>query len=159
MKTKNFNYLILILSIAAAQLAGVIGSFFTFPNISAWYITLSKPTFSPPDWLFGPVWVLLYTLMGVAAWLVWKNRQKKNISEALALYGIQLALNTLWSIIFFGWHNVGLALVETAVLWLMILATILLFHRVSRVAAYLMLPYLVLVAFAVLLNWSLWRLN
>ncbi|MFH0873738.1 MAG: TspO/MBR family protein [Candidatus Komeilibacteria bacterium] len=159
MKQKNYQYLILILSIAAAEFAGVIGSFFTFPSIPSWYSLLIKPSFSPPDWLFGPVWIILYALMGTAAWLIWKQQKKSGVCEANAFYGFQLALNVLWSILFFDAHFIGLALLEIVVLWLMILTTTIFFFRLSRTAAYLMLPYLAWVTFAVVLNYSLWQLN
>ncbi len=159
MKSPNKNYLLLLLSVLTAQAAGAIGSYFTFPNISSWYNLLHKPTFSPPNWLFGPVWTLLYTLMGIAAWLIWNQHKKKNTATAIALYGFQLALNLLWSIVFFGWHNITGGLMVIALLWLMILATIIEFWKLSRPAAYLLIPYLAWVSFASLLNFALWQLN
>lgn len=159
MKSKNNNYIVLLFSIIAAQLAGAIGSYFTFPNIDSWYSLLHKPTFSPPNWLFGPVWTLLYTLMGIAAWLVWNQHKKKDTSAAITMYGFQLALNVLWSIVFFGWHNIAGGLVVIIILWLLIVATTIQFWKLSRAAAYLLLPYLAWVSFASILNWALWTLN
>lgn len=159
MKSKNKNYLLLLLSILTAQAAGAIGSYFTFPNIGSWYSLLHKPTFSPPNWLFGPVWILLYTLMGIAAWLIWNQHKKKNTATAISLYGFQLALNVLWSIVFFGWHNITGGLVVIVLLWLMIIATLIEFWKLSRPAAYLLIPYLAWVSFASVLNFVLWQLN
>lgn len=149
----------LILSIIIAQLAGLIGSFFTTPNISSWYTYLTKPDWNPPAWLFAPVWLSLYALMGVAAWLIWQKRSSAGAHSALAVYALQLILNTLWSIIFFGGHNIGLALAEIILLLTAIIITIILFGRISRAAAWLLLPYVLWVTFASYLNYTLWQLN
>ncbi len=122
----------------------------------AWYAALTKPAWNPPAWIFGPAWTLLYTLMAVAAWLVW---QRDGWRRPLLLYGIQLALNAAWTPIFFGAHELGWALVEIVLLWAAILLTLLAFHRVSRTAGLLFVPYLAWVTFATILNFTLWRLN
>ncbi len=121
-----------------------------------WYEALHKPSWNPPAWLFGPAWTLLYTLMAVAAWLVWK---RVGFSRPLVLYFVQLALNAAWTPIFFGAHQLGWALIEIVVMWVTILLTLLSFRRVNPTAGWLFVPYLVWVSFATCLNFTLWRLN
>ena len=150
----------LVLSIMMALLAGGIGSFFTMTEIPTWYAMLIKPTISPPNWLFGPVWTTLYILMGTAAWLMWRAAAPSvDKRRALALYVFQLILNALWSIIFFGMHALGVAFVELLILWSMIVVLIVLFMRISRPAGWLLVPYLAWVSFAGILNLMLWVLN
>jgi len=140
--------------------AGLIGSFFTIDSIATWYTTLQKPGFNPPNWVFGPVWTTLYTLMGISAYLVWmKGWDKKEVRVALWVFILQLVLNTMWSIIFFGAKELFSAFVEIVFLWLAIVFTIFLFNRISRNAALLMVPYLLWVSFAAFLNYSIWQLN
>ena len=122
----------------------------------AWYAALAKPSWNPPAWIFGPAWTSLYTLMAIAAWLVWK---RDGWRRPLALYFVQLLLNAMWTPLFFGAHQLGWALVEIVALWLAILLTLLNFHRVNRTAGWLLAPYLAWVAFATALNFTLWRLN
>jgi len=154
------NFLKLIAAIVITNLAGLIGSLFTMSAIPTWYAALNKPAFNPPSWVFGPVWTALYILMGVAAFLVWRQGlAKREVRWALVVFIIQLILNALWSIIFFGWHNPGLAFLEIIFLWLAIILTIVLFSRISRPAAYLLLPYILWVSFAGFLNYTLWQLN
>jgi tryptophan-rich sensory protein len=148
-----------IVSVLIAQMAGFIGSFFTAPSIQSWYVFLEKPFFAPPNWLFAPAWITLYVLMGIAAFLVWRKRSVVGAKLALWLYGVQLALNALWSIIFFGMRNPGLAFVEIVVLWFLILVVTLKFLKVKKVAGYLFVPYLLWVSFAAILNFTVWRLN
>ncbi len=124
-----------------------------------WYAALAKPSWNPPSWVFGPVWMLLYTLMAVAAWLVWQRGEGGARRLALGLYAVQLALNAAWTPLFFGLHLLGVAFVEILLLWLAIAATIAAFHRVHRLAAWLLVPYLAWVSFAAVLNFTLWRLN
>lgn len=136
--------------------AGWIGSRFT-PG--EWYASLAKPAWNPPDSVFGPVWSTLYVLMGVAAWLVWRKAGFAGARVAIGLFIIQLFLNSLWSFLFFGVHQPGLAFIEMLVLWLVIMATTTGFWRVSVPAGILLLPYLCWVGFAIALNFELWRLN
>ncbi len=124
-----------------------------------WYATLRKPPWNPPGWIFGPVWTALYTMMAVAAWLVWKRGGFAAQRRPLMLFLVQLALNAVWTPLFFGLHWTGVALVEIVLLWLAIAATIAAFRPVSRVAAWLLAPYLAWVSFAAVLNFVLWRLN
>lgn len=158
----------IILSIIIAQSAGIMGSFFTAGAVSGWYTTLVRPELAPPNWVFAPVWTLLYTLMGIAAYLVWRaGSSRKVVRVALGIYGVQLALNALWSIIFFGLpglsiagvNNLGLAFAEIILLVLAIAATIVAFWRISRLASMLLAPYLLWVLFASYLNGAFWVLN
>lgn len=152
--------LALVVFVVACFSAALIGSVFTSSSIPVWYETLLKPSFSPPNWLFGPVWTVLYLSMAVAGWLVWQQRGRNpTIALPLALFGIQLVLNTLWSVLFFGLQAPGTALVEIIVLWAAILATLLSFWRVSKGAGWLLGPYLAWVTFAAVLNFEIWRLN
>lgn len=154
------NWLKLITAITVCELAGIIGSIFTGPEIQGWYTTLAKPMFNPPNWVFGPVWTTLFALMGIAAYLVWQQGINRHaVRVALELFAVQLGLNILWSLIFFGLHNPGWAVVEIAVLWLMIVSTIIAFYKVSKPAAWLLLPYLLWVSFASALNFAIWNLN
>ena len=147
-----------VLSILISFLAGGIGSIFTTPAIRDWYPTLVKPSFNPPNWLFGPAWTLLYLLMGIALYLVWTS-VKENKKSAYIFFFTQLFLNALWSIIFFGAHQTGWAFFEIVLLWLAILAAIFAFYRISKPAAYLLIPYILWVTFAAILNFAIWRLN
>lgn len=154
------NVLKLIVAIAVSELAGIIGSVFTTPSIDGWYAGIVKPALNPPAWVFGPVWTTLFALMGIAAFLVWrKGLDRKDVKIALGIFGGQLVLNTLWSIIFFGLHSPGGAFIEIIFLWLAILATILVFVKISKPAAWLLAPYILWVSFAVYLNYSIWMLN
>lgn len=153
------NFIYAIISILIAQAAGILGSVFTASNVGGWYTTLAKPELNPPAWVFGPVWTTLYTLMGIAAYLVWRKIDAPGAKLALTLYGVQLALNALWSILFFGLHSPGGALVEVVFLWLTILATIIAFAKISKSAAWLLVPYILWVSFAMYLNYMLWMLN
>jgi len=142
------------------QLAGVIGSFFTAPAIPAWYSTLTKPNFSPPNWLFAPVWLSLYLLMGISAYLIWqKTAEQEKAKSALKLFWSHLIFNALWSIIFFGLQNPGLAFLNIIILWILIVILIVKFWKISSWAAYLLIPYLIWVSFASILNYYIWYLN
>lgn len=154
------NWWMLVASILVAQLAGVIGSLFTFPAILTWYVYLNKPFFSPPNYLFGPVWTLLYILMGISAYLVWRKHQFGKKSRTYwHVYATQLVLNTLWSIIFFGFQQPGFAFIEILVMWYFIVRTIQEGYKIDRWSAYLLYPYLLWVTFASVLNLSIWLLN
>jgi tryptophan-rich sensory protein len=150
----------IIVAIVACELAGIIGSVFTTPSIPGWYAGIAKPSFNPPNWIFGPVWTLLYALMGLAAYLVYeKGFKRPEVKKALAVFAAQLLLNALWSIVFFGAHMILGAAVVIVLLWAMILATILLFTKISKTAAYLLVPYILWVTFAAVLNVSFYVLN
>ena len=150
----------LVVAIAVCQAAGGIGGIFTASSVGTWYAGLNKPSFNPPNWVFGPVWTTLYALMGVAAWLVWrKGWQNASVRTAIVVFGVQLVLNTVWSIIFFGLRSPGAAFLELIVLWIAIVATIALFFRLSIAAGILLVPYILWVSFAAVLNYSLWQLN
>lgn len=149
-----------IVSILLAQLTGIVGSFFTVTSVKGWYLTINKPSWNPPGWLFGPVWVSLYTLMGIAAYLVWQKRELgQSVRTALAVYGVHLVLNALWSIIFFGLKNPGLALIEILGLLFFIVLTMVMFYKIRPVTLWLLLPYLAWTCFATFLNFTIWRLN
>lgn len=150
----------LAISIGATLLAGTIGSLFTAPAVTGWYEILEKPALNPPSWVFGPVWTILYVLMGVAVFLIWKKgTDRRGVKIALWAFAVQLSFNVAWSAIFFGLKNPGLALVEIIILWLAIVWMILTFSKVSKAATYLVLPYLLWVSFATYLNYAIWVLN
>jgi benzodiazapine receptor len=173
----------LIISIIICELAGVVGYIFTAPVIGNWYKTLNKPFFNPPNWIFGPVWIILYFLMGVSLYLVWKKNWAVDVSKGIqpktalnpvsqklwtgswrgknvmAIFILQLILNIWWSLIFFGLKLTGFAFFEILMLWFAILYTIINFYRVSKSSAYLLLPYILWVSFAVILNFSIWMIN
>ncbi len=145
--------------VAASFAAAAIGSAATYPNVDTWYAALAKPSFTPPDWVFGPVWTVLFLMMALAGWLVWRGHGLERARLALGLFAVQLALNALWSILFFGLRSPGLAMIEIAALWGAILATILAFRARSVPAAWLLVPYFAWVSFAAVLNFNIWRLN
>lgn len=147
------KYLKLILLILLCNFVGIAGSYFTFNSIPTWYVYLNKPFFSPPNYLFGPVWTILYILMGISAFMVWENK------KAMKYFWIQLFLNGIWTPIFFGAKNLGLAFVVIVIMWVYIVKTIKAFAKVNKKASYLLYPYLIWVSFASLLNFSIWFLN
>ncbi|MGB2696678.1 MAG: TspO/MBR family protein [Candidatus Zixiibacteriota bacterium] len=150
----------LILSIIVCQLAGFIGSLFTRLSVSSWYISLNKPSFTPSGWVFGPVWITLYVLMGISAFIVWsKGFNNREVKVALIVFGVQLILNAFWSAAFFGLRSPFAGLIVIAALWVFILLTILYFFRVSGMAGVLLLPYIGWVSFAAVLNASLFVMN
>lgn len=149
----------LTLSVALCFAAAGLGSLFTRPAIEGWYASLHKPSWTPPNWVFAPVWTALYLGMAIAVWLVWRQRGFSGAKLPLALFAAQLALNVAWSGLFFGLRTPGAALAEIVLLWLFILATAVAFWPVSRAAGWLMLPYLLWVTYAAGLNFSIWRLN
>lgn len=144
----------LLVAFAAAAAGG-----FASASASEFYRDLVRPAWAPPGWLFGPVWSVLYALMGISAWLVWRARGFAGAKSALAVFIVQLAVNALWTWIFFVWRQGGLAFAEILLLWALILVTIGLFWQVSKIAAVLLLPYLAWVSFASVLTFSTWRLN
>ncbi len=182
--TMKYNNLVkLFTSIIICELAGVAGSVFTVSEIGSWYKGLNKPFFNPPNWIFGPAWTTLFVLMGISLYLVWSRnfeiKNKLNIeskkspnklslkffvgswqkANIIIIFVLQLILNILWSVIFFGWHNPGLAFFELLALWFAIMFTIINFYRVSKAAAILLVPYILWVSFAGVLNYSIWMLN
>jgi len=157
MKIKGLT---LVSWIVISFIPGIIGSLFTSPNIQIWYATLNKPTYNPPNWVFGPVWTLLYLSMGIAAYLVWETRKEnKAVNAALILFLAQLFINGLWSFTFFGQHNILQALVQIVLLWFLILGTIIKFYQINSLAGLLLAPYILWVSFATFLNYSIWALN
>lgn len=150
------KYLKLLAAIIICQLAGIVGSIFTFDSLTTWYATLNKPFFQPPNWLFGPVWIILYTLMGIS--LYWILNKKKN-KKALKIFSVQLILNAVWSIIFFGMKNTLFAFFEIILLWIFILWMIMEFYKLDKKSAYILVPYLVWVSIAAILNLSVYLLN
>jgi len=152
------QFIILVGFILLSQAAGILGSFATVPNIDSWYEFLIKPELNPPNWIFGPVWTTLYTLMGIASYLVWKSRGE-DYKRALALFFAHLFVNTAWSIVFFGEQNVGLALGIIILLDLMLLEIIRRFWKISKTAGIILIPYLLWVLFATYLNASIFLLN
>lgn len=180
----KYNKLVkLLTSIIVCEFAGFLGTIFTRPEIGIWYESLKKPFFNPPKWLFGPVWTILYILMGISLYLVWsKNWMPKNKvvlkgskpwnplskkflsgswqkANIILIFSVQLALNVLWTMLFFGMHATGLAFFELLMLWFAIIFTIINFYRVSKTSAILLLPYILWVSFAMLLNYFVWILN
>ena len=146
----------LILWIVVSMGAGLVGSRF-MPG--EWYASLAKPSWNPPSYVFGPVWTTLYILMGISAWLVWRKVGFSGAASVLGLFLVQLVLNSLWSYLFFGIHQPGLALIEIVILWSVILVITIGFWRISVIAGIMLLPYLCWVGFASVLNLQLWRLN
>ena len=149
----------IIIAVLICQLAGIIGSFFTAGSVSGWYATLVRPEFSPPNWIFAPVWITLYTLMGISLYLVWKEKDKQNITPALLVFFAQLVLNSVWSIIFFGLQSPFHAFIIIIFLWVLIAGSIYFFYPISKTAAYLLIPYILWVSFAAILNYYIWVLN
>lgn len=158
------DWVLLFSLVLVCQLSGVLGSVFTFSAIPLWYVTLTLPPIAPPSWIFGPVWTTLYTLMGIALFMVMKTRgldaSRARLRDwGIALFFVQLFANTLWSVLFFGTRNPTAAFVDIILLDLLVLATTVLFVRVNRVAALLMAPYLVWILFATYLNYQIMVLN
>jgi translocator protein len=150
----------LIISIVLPVAVGAIAGIATSRNIPTWYATLVKPSFAPPNYLFGPVWTTLYILMGISLYIIWNNPTKEHWKQkAFIIFGIQLVLNFLWSFIFFEIKWMGVALVEIIVMWMAIFLTILVFSRISKLAAWLLVPYIAWVSFASILNYYYWSLN
>ena len=156
--TERTRWIGLVLFVLACLGAGGLGAVATTPEIDDWYRTVVRPEWSPPNWVFGPVWTTLYVLMGISAWLVWKPAGFRDASSPLLWFAVQLVLNVAWSWIFFGMHQIGWAVVEIVILWLAILATTVAFFRRSKPAGWLLMPYLGWVTFASVLNFTIWRL-
>ena len=149
----------LVVALAICFAVAGVGSVFTARSVPTWYAELAKPSWTPPGWLFGPVWTVLYVMMAVAAWLVWRQAGTAEVGLALALFAVQLALNGLWSPVFFGLRNPGLGFGVIVLLWLAIVGTMATFWRVKPAAAWLLAPYLAWVTYASALNFAVWRMN
>lgn len=154
------NFLLLIICLVIPQLAGFIGSLFNITSIPTWYATLNKPSFNPPNWIFAPVWTFLFFLMGISLYLVWsKGLDFPGVKIALWIFIAQLILNILWSFFFFYLQSPLFAFIEIVLLLVMIVINIYVFYKVDPVAAYLLIPYLLWVSFATVLNASILMLN
>lgn len=153
------RYPALALFLLATFAAGAIGSAVTIDSVRTWFPTIAKPSWNPPNWVFGPVWSTLYVLMATAAWRVWRKAEGPAARRLLAIYAVHLVLNALWSILFFGLHSPGLALIEIVVLWSLLLTLQVRFWKADRLAGLLWAPYLGWVSFATVLNSAMWFLN
>lgn len=153
------NLLKLVGLIFVCFLPGIIGGFFTSNNLYPWFNSLVKPPFNPPSWVFSPVWTTLYTLMGISLFLVLKSDSSVNKTKGMLFFAIQLFLNGLWSVVFFGMHQILSAFVIIVALLIFIILSILEFYKISKFAAYILIPYLIWVSFASVLNFSLYWLN
>jgi tryptophan-rich sensory protein len=159
MKLRYTDFASLFGFIALCLLVSAIGGAVTYTSVNSWYQDLIKPPFTPPDWLFSPVWITLYLLMGVSAWLIWSQTDHKSKKLPLSIFGVQLGLNLAWSFIFFGARSVGWALIEISFLWVAIVINIYLFWRINNLAGWLLIPYILWVTFAAILNSSIYELN
>ncbi len=150
----------LVAAVLICEIAGGIGSLFTSPSIPTWYASIQKPDFTPPNWVFAPVWVSLFFLMGVSLYLVWdRGLERKDVKLAVCVFGIQFALNVIWSLLFFGLQNPFLAFIEIVFLWIAILVNIIFFYRITKAAGIILVPYILWVSVAALLNYGVWVLN
>jgi len=157
---KAIDIVKIIISIVICQFAGIIGSIFTRASIPTWYATLTKPVFAPPNWLFAPVWTALYLLMGVSAYLIWrKGLSVPQVKTALTIFAAQLILNAIWSPVFFGLRSPLAGFIVIVLLWITILSTILTFFKISKIAGLLLIPYILWVSLATILNFSILILN
>ena len=160
MSSRPNDYVLLAASVALTIVAAVVGGIITASPVQTWYQTIQKPSWNPPNWLFGPAWTILYLLMAVALWRVWRlGWGEGGVRLAVILFLVQLVLNVLWSLVFFGLRQPGWAVLEIAVLWGFILATLITFYRLERLAGLLLIPYLAWVTFAGILNGVVWQLN
>jgi len=151
------NYKKFTLSLVLPQLAGIIGAFFTTSAIPIWYANLIKPSFTPPSWLFGPVWVMLYFLMGISIYLIW-NEAPQN-KKIIQLFWVQLVINMIWTPLFFGLRNPLLGLITIILLWILIVILIIKFWKINKTSSYLLIPYLIWVSYASALNFAIFYLN
>lgn len=157
--SRGRSLLMLLAFVILVAVASATASSVTLPQIGGWYAGLEKPWFNPPNWLFGPVWTALYAMMAIAGWLVWRERGLNGARSALALFGLQLALNILWSLIFFGLESPGAAFIEITALWAAVGATTVAFRQIKPLAGWLFVPYLLWVSYAAVLNGAVWWLN
>ncbi len=153
-------YLKFFISVLTCLSIGGVSGFITSTEIPTWYVAVIKPSFNPPNWIFGPVWTTLYILMAISFWLIWKSDTESSIkNRAMTFFVIQLILNFFWSIIFFSLHQLGFALIEISLMWIFILFSIISFYPISKTASFLLIPYLLWVSFASVLNFAIWKLN
>ncbi|MDB5196035.1 MAG: tryptophan-rich sensory protein [Flaviaesturariibacter sp.] len=152
------NWVKLVLSIAIPQIVAATAAYFTVTGVGTWYKTIQRPAWNPPNWVFGPVWTMLYLMMGIAFFLIWKSSSPYRKVPVL-LWATQLVVNFLWSFLFFGKHQIGWAMIDLVVLWLLILLTIFSFARINKTAACLLVPYISWVSFAGILNYTICVLN
>ncbi len=153
------NIIKLIISILICQLAGIIGSFFTKKAIITWYVNIQKPSFNPPNWIFAPVWISLYCVMGISLFIIWKTNSSHIKKYAILFFSIQLILNALWSILFFGLKSPIAGFIDIILLWIAIVLTTIFFTKIKLSAGILMIPYLLWVSFALILNYYIVKLN
>ncbi len=158
-RTMGGDIVALVIFVGLCLAVGALGGTWTAESVRTWYPTLAKPPINPPNWVFGPVWTVLYIAMGIAAWRVWRADGVFRARVALAAFGVQLALNLAWSFLFFGRHLIGAALIDILLLLAAIIGTLMLFARHDRIAAWLMVPYAAWVAYASVLNGWIWALN
>ena len=151
--------LILLICLLLPLIIGGVSGYATAAGIKSWYLNLIKPSFNPPNYLFGPVWTFLYLLMGISLFLIWRAEPGKERTNSLVIFTIQISLNFLWSFLFFKFNLLGIAFIEIILIWLSIVCMILIFRRVNQTAAYLQIPYLLWVSFASVLNGYIWFLN
>lgn len=153
------NIFSLLFFILICYLCAYIGSLYTFTSVSTWYSTIKKPSWGPPNWVFGPVWTILYTLMGISAWIASQEKDKKRIRIPLLLFFIQLFFNSIWSFLFFYLKNPLFGLIDIIILWIFIVLTIFSFYKVNKTASYLLIPYILWVSFASAINYFIVILN
>ena len=159
-ENKGYKIPKLIAALGVTLITGFIGSLATAEPLTTWYVTLNKPYWTPPDWAFGPIWTILYILIGIAAYLVWREGlEKRYVKIALSVFALQLILNLLWSVLFFGFKSIYGGLIEIIILWITILINLILFYRISKFAGILFVPYLIWVTIATALNYSIYILN
>jgi tryptophan-rich sensory protein len=159
MKDRVKDILGLVVSLGVCYGAAAVGGLSTAGAVKDWYLALAKPPWTPPAWVFGPVWTVLYGMMAAAAWLIWRQRHQRRVAVPIILFAVQLALNSAWSPLFFGLRHPGLALADIVLLWLALAATVWLFLKRRLVAGVLLAPYLLWVSFAAALNLAIWRMN
>lgn len=152
------KYFTILINITLPHLAGFIGSYFTIPNIKTWYVNINKPSFNPPDWIFSPVWLSLYTLIGISFYLFHKKDRFKS-RKVYIIYGFHLLLNAIWSIIFFGMHEILFALIDLILIIITLIILMRYFFSLNRISAYMLAPYLIWICFAAILNYNILLLN
>ena len=149
----------LVISVLIPLIIGFLGSFFTASSVDSWFTTINKPSFNPPGWIFAPVWTTLYILIGLSFYLVWRNNFGEARKKVISVYFMQLLFNLLWSVLFFGLKSPLLGLIDIIILLILIIANTIIFYKISKTAGYLLIPYLLWVSFASILNFSIFLLN